>query len=156
MEDNYKTQAKRSQAEKLAKYRAHGGRVSDEWENSKKDKILDAAEKKVGIKEGGKTDEAIDKAAMKNRAIGGPIAGDSGSKPKLGRNRKGSKTNVNVIVAGKPGGSDAPAGAPAPALPMPSPSPAGIPGGKPPLPISPGAAPMKKGGAAKSKKKDKC
>ena len=39
----------------------------DTWEGSKKDRTLDAAEKKIGIKEGSKADEAIDRAAKKAR-----------------------------------------------------------------------------------------
>ena len=39
----------------------------DAWEGSRKDKILDAAEKRVGVKEGSKTDEAIDRAMKKKK-----------------------------------------------------------------------------------------
>lgn len=148
--ESYKQEAKRSQDAKLAKYKkfAHGGRVSDDWENSKKDKILDAAEEKVGIKEGSKADEQIDKAAIKHRAAGGPIA-EGGDKPRLGRSRKGSGkkgTTVNVVLA--KGGSDAPT--PPPAALGAGPLPGGpIPGGPRPMP-APG--PMKRGGRVAKKK----
>jgi hypothetical protein len=152
-------EAKRSQKDKLDGYvkRAHGGRIPDSWEKSKKDQTLDEAEKKVGIEEGSKDDEKIDKIAMKHRASGGPIAGMGGGS-KLGRKRggKGGKTNVNIIVAGKGDGPSGPT-APPPAL---GSGPSPIPVGPKPMPSPNGPAippggPMKRGGSVNKKHGEK-
>jgi hypothetical protein len=147
-----KEEAKRHHDRKLHAYggcahRAHGGLAKHP--DLKEDEALIRKEVKPG--------------ALKHhphKADGGPIGGGAG--PAMGRRRgsgkgKSGKTNVNVIMAGKPGGDGAGAGPlppmgaagglpPMPPRPMPAPAP-GL-GARPPMAAGP-AGPMKRGGAAK-------
>jgi len=144
-----KAEAKRHHERKLHAYggkcHAHGGRAGHP--DIKEDEALIRKEVKP--------------EALKHRADGGPIMG-GGKMPSLGRHRRpggGKKgTNVNVIMAGKPGG-DAGPGAPPPS-PLPPAAlaalqsrPAGpmMPPPRPPMGVPAGgpAGPMKRGGAAR-------
>ena len=122
-----KEEAKRHHERKLHAYggcahRAHGGLAKHP--DLKEDEALIRKEVKPG--------------ALKHhphKAGGGPIMG--GASPSLGRKRPGGrgksgKTNVNVIMAGKPGGDGAGGG------PLP---PMGAAGGLPPMPPRPMPAP---------------
>ena len=146
-----KEEARRHEERKLHAYggkcRAHGGRA--EHSDVKEDEALIKKEVKP---------EALKHKAHK--ADGGPIMGGS-KMPSLGRHRRPGlgkgrgKTNVNVIMAGKPGGDSGPGAGPMPPLaggmPLPPPRPAGPPmmPPRPPVGAAPGpAGPMKRGGKA--------
>lgn len=149
-----KEEARRHEERKLHAYggkcRAHGGRA--EHSDIKEDEALIKKEVKP---------EALKHKTHK--ADGGPIMGGS-KMPSLGRHRRGGpgkgKTNVNVIMAGKPGGDAGPGAGPmppigGPAMPPPRPAMPPMPP-RPPVGMAPGAGPagpMKRGGEAKKPKK---